>query len=256
MTDAAVFRRETLEAHDFLGGKLTIRQPRDGFRSGVDAVYLAAAAPAKSGETVLDLGGGAGVASFCLASRISPLSLHILELQPAYAELAKDNAEELSVALTVHRGNVSDPPGSLRALTVDGVIANPPYFRDGSALAPDATDKETAHLESAPLADWIDCALRRLKPAGWLTMIQRAERLPEMLAALNGRAGDIKVKPIAGRIGRPATRVIVKARKGARTPFSLCAPLIEHKGAEHVQDGDDYSAEATAILRHGAALDF
>lgn len=256
MTGAALFRRDTLEAHDFLGGKLTVRQPREGFRSGVDAVYLAAAAPAAPGETVLDLGGGAGVASFCLASRISPLSLHILELQPAYADLAERNAAELSMAITVHRGNVSDPPGSLRALTVDGVIANPPYFREGSGLAPEAAAKEAAHLETAPLGDWIDCALRRLRPGGWLVMIQRVERLPEMLGALERRAGNVAVKPIAGRIGRPATRVIVKARKGARAPFTLCAPLIEHEGATHTSDHDDYTAEATAILRYGEALDF
>ena len=87
-------------------------------------------------------------------------------------------------------------------------------------------------------------------------MIQRAERLTELLSNLDGRAGDVQVKPISGRMGRPATRVVVKARKGARSPLTLCAPLIEHDGAAHVSDGDDFSAAAKAILRDGAALSF
>lgn len=252
MSETVVFAPEALEAHEFLGGRLSVRQPREGFRSGVDAVFLAAAAPAKPGETVLDLGCGAGVASYCLASRIGQLHLHGLEMQADYAELAQRNAG--GVDFTIHRGNVSNPPASLRALSVDGVIANPPYYREGSA--PDAGAKQTAHLETAPLADWVDCALRRLKPTGWFAMIQRAERLPDILAALAGRAGDIRVKPLAGRVGRPASRVIVKARKGSRAPFALCAPLIEHAGGEHLRDGDDFTKEATAILRHGGALDF
>lgn len=248
------FASESLTEHGFLGGMVRVKQPRDGFRSGVDAVYLAAAAPALAGETVLDLGTGAGVAALCLSKRVAGLSLHGLELQPAYAALAAENGAEADVRLTVHCGDVSTPPAALRALSFDGVIANPPYYRPGAGLVSET--KETAHHESVPLAIWTDCALRRLNPGGWLVMIQRAERLAEILAGLEGRAGDIRIMPVAGRIGRPATRVIVKARKGVRAPLTLCAPLIEHDGAEHVKDGDDFSAVAKAVLRDGAGLDF
>lgn len=256
MSAAPSFAPEALDTHEFLGGRLRLRQPRRGFRSGIDAVFLAAAAPAKAGETVLELGGGAGVASFCLASRVDGLALHALELQPVYADLAEQNAKTARIDLTMHRGNVSAPPASLRRVSVDGVMANPPYYREGSASAPESEAKDVAHVETAPLADWIDCALRRLRPGGWLAMIQRAERMGELLAGLEGRAGDIRVKPLAGRAGRAASRIIVTARKGARGPLVLCAPLIEHEGPAHLRDGDDYTREAQAILRHGAALEF
>jgi len=248
------FASTSLTEHGFLGGLVHVKQPRDGYRSGVDAVYLAAAAPAIKGETILDLGIGAGVASLCLNARVPGLALHGLELHPAYASLAELNGSDARISLTVHRGDVSDPPPNLRAMSFDGVIANPPYFRAGAGIVSEA--KETAHRETVPLSVWVDCALRRLAPGGWLVMIQRAERLPELLVELEGRAGDIRVKPIAGRVGRPATRVVVKARKGARAPLTLCAPLIEHDGTEHLKDGDDYSSVAKAILRDGATLDF
>ena len=55
----------------FLGGRLTIAQPKDGFRAGHDAVLLAAAVPARTGETILELGSGSGIASLCLAARVA-----------------------------------------------------------------------------------------------------------------------------------------------------------------------------------------
>ena len=249
------FAPETLTEHGFLGGQVHVFQPREGYRSGVDAVYLAAAAPAVSGESVLDLGAGAGVASFCLGARVAGVRLHALEIQKSYALLAERNATATGIALSVYHGDVSNPPTVVKALSVDGVIANPPYFRIGEGRASDA--KGAAHSETVPLSVWIDCALRRLVPGGWVVMIQRAERLAELLSALQGRAGDIHIKPIAGRSERAATRVIVKARKGAKGKLTLCAPLIEHDGAQHRADGDDdYSPAAKAVLRDGAALDF
>ena len=53
----------------FLGGRITVWQPRTGFRSGMDAVFLAAAVPARAGDTVLDLGCGAGAAARCQLSQ-------------------------------------------------------------------------------------------------------------------------------------------------------------------------------------------
>ena len=38
----------------FLGGRLLVRQPRHGFRSGTEALLLAGAVPARAGESALD----------------------------------------------------------------------------------------------------------------------------------------------------------------------------------------------------------
>ncbi len=83
----------------------------------------------------------------------------------------------------------------------------------------------------------------------------RAEGLPEILTALAGRAAGV-VLPLAARPGRDAKRVIVRARKGGRSPFRLAAPLVLHAGAAHLADGDDHTPQARAILREAAALDF
>ena len=85
-------------------------------------------------------------------------------------------------------------------------------------------------------------------------MIHRMERLPELLAAFAGTAGAIEVLPVAAREGRPAGRVLVRARKGSGAPFTLFPPLIIHSGASHVRDGDDHTDIARGILREANAI--
>lgn len=236
----------------FLGGRLLLRQPRAGDRAGMDAVLLAAACPARPGEAVLELGCGSGAAILCLGSRVPRLRLTGLERQPEVAELARENAAANGIALTVMTGDLAGMPAALRGASFDQVIANPPYFTAGTPPA-DARRGAARH-EATPLALWIDAALRRLRPGGRLTLIQRADRLAGVLATLGGRAGDIAILPVAPRAGRPAGRVIVGARKGARAPLRLLAPLLLHAAPAHLRDGEDLTPEAQAILRGCGSL--
>lgn len=237
----------------FLGGRVRLRQPRDGYRAATDPVFLAAAAPARRGETVLDLGCGAGAALFCLGMRVPGLRLAGLEVQPLYAGLARENAALNGLEAEILEGDLRDRPPALAGRAFDHVICNPPWYAQGSGAR--NTGRDTAHRETgARLDDFVDYALRRLRPKGRLTLIQRAERLDDILTALRGRAGDIRILPLAARDGRPARRVLVGALKGSRAPLSLLSPLVVHDGPAHTADGDDFSAAARAVLRDAQAL--
>ncbi len=237
----------------FLGGRLRLAQPRLGYRAAADPVLLAAACPAQAGQSVLELGCGVGVASFCLGCRVAGLRLHGLERQADYADLARQNAATTGIGFDVHVGDLRAMPAPLR-VPFDHVIANPPYFAPADGTAASDAGREAAQREETPLADWIVAARKRLHPGGWLTLIQLADRLPDALRALDG-FGAIAVLPLAPRPGRAATRVILRARKGARAPFRLLAPLILHDGPAHDGDRDNYAPAARAILRDGAGLD-
>jgi len=235
----------------FLGGRLRLAQV-PGYRAGADPVFLAAAVPAAPGESVLELGCGAGTALFCLGARVGGLRLVGLERDAEAAALAQANAEANGIAAGIVTGDVAAMPDTLRAMSFDHVMMNPPFFRSGSASG-DAARRDARH-EDTPLGLWLDAGLKRLRSGGSLAIIQRAERVPELLSGLGGRAGALALRPLAPRAGREAKLVLLTARKGARTPFRLLPPFVLHAGDSHLSDGDDSTPEAAAILRDAGAF--
>lgn len=240
----------------FLGGRLMIWQPRQGYRAGVDPVLLAASVPARAGQSVLELGCGVGVASLCLAARVPGLVLTGVEIQADYAALARRNAAAAGVALEVVTADLAALPADLRQRRFDHVIANPPYFlRDQSTPATDA-GREVALGEGTLLSDWVEVAARRVVDGGFVTVIQRAERLPELIALMVARLGSVEVLPLTPRRGRGAQLVLIRGRKGGRAAFRLCDSVLMHAGVAHDADRDSYTPLISAVLRDGAALPF
>lgn len=245
-----------LSADKFLGGRLVLRQPRKGYRAGADPVLLAAAVLARPGESLLDLGCGAGTAALCAGARVPGLRLAGLERQPAYAELARRNARENGLEMTVTCGDLSVMPEALRQQQFHHVIANPPYFRRDASVRARADDREGALGEETPLALWVDAAARRCRPGGTVTFIHRAERLPDLMTAFAARLGSLELKPLVPRAGRESQLVLLRGRKGGRAAFRLHAGLLLHEGEAHSELGSDYTDEASRIMRAAAPLEF
>jgi tRNA1(Val) A37 N6-methylase TrmN6 len=244
----------TLDA--FIGGKVTVYQPRFGYRAGVDPVLLAGAVPAKSGQSVLELGCGVGVASLCLIARVPGLSVTGLEIQANYAALAAKNAKLNKAPLTICTADLADLPADLNQMSFDHVIANPPYFERGKSVAAVDAGRETALGESTPLDTWVKAAAKRLAPKGIATFIHRAERLPDLLTSFNGRLGSIQVLPLVARTGRDAKLIIVRGKKGGKAAFRMHDSVVMHRGDHHETDAGDYTKAIDLCLVHGQALAF
>ena len=238
----------------FLGGRLRLAQPKTGYRAGIDPVLLAAACPAQRGQEVLELGCGVGVASLCLWRRVPGLELHGVEILHDYAQMARENAARNGLEFDVRQGDVSVRPTPFYDRSFHHVIMNPPYFAaDASSISPEA-GRASGRSEQVALSHWVDMAAKRLRPKGYLTAIQRAERLPDLLMALDGRLGSVVVQPLAPRAGRTAHLILLQARKSGRAAFQLLSAQNLHSGAEHVQGHPDYAPEVSAMLRDGAAF--
>ncbi|MCR9124547.1 MAG: methyltransferase [Rhodobacteraceae bacterium] len=242
-----------LSCDGFLGGRLRLWQPRLGYRAGVDPILLAAAVPARPGQSVLDLGCGAGAVALALGTRVRALDLHGVEKQPLYAGLAQRNAAENGVALTIWQADIAALPAGLRQRGFDHVCINPPYFDPAARSPARDTGREAARAEDTALLQWTATAGRRLKPGGHLHMVHRCDRLPDLLAAVSS-LGATEVLPLAARTGRAPHLVLLRVRKGSRAPFRLWPPLVMHAGARHLHDGDDYAPQIRAVLRDAAPL--
>jgi tRNA1(Val) A37 N6-methylase TrmN6 len=235
-----------------LGGRLRLRQPTSGYRVAIDPIFLAAAVPAGPSDAVLDVGCGVGAAALCLAARVPGCRVTGVEVQRDLVRLAGDNIvlNELSAQISVMQGDLLNLPPRLAPGAFDHVMANPPFLEAASATAPPNPGKATANVEgSANLAAWVRIALAMVRAKGSLTFIHRADRLDSLLAHLAGKAGEITLYPLWPGGGKPAKRVIVRARKQVATPTRLLAGMVLHEA-----DGR-FTASADAVLRDAAGLE-
>jgi tRNA1(Val) A37 N6-methylase TrmN6 len=237
-----------------LGGRLVLRQPLRGHRVGHDAILLAAATSAQSGEHAVDLGSGVGGAGLALARRITGVAVTLVEIDPVLTALAAGNAErndlsdrvramcldvELSAADFAAAGLV---PGSAAC-----VLMNPP-FNVSQQPSPDQARRLAHAASETTLELWLRAAARLLRADGVVTLIWRADGLAEVLAALNKDFGAITVLPLHPKPGAAAIRVLVRASKGNRAPLALLPGFL-------LADADGKpSAAAEAVLRKGEAL--
>jgi tRNA1(Val) A37 N6-methylase TrmN6 len=216
----------------FLGGQLCLRQPRSGHRAGHDAMLLAAATPARSGDRVVDFGAGIGAAGLAVAKRVPGIELVMVELDAVLVGLARGNAASNAVAADVVVLDVTSAADAfaaagLTADSVDVVLMNPP-FNDPARhrVSPDKA-RETAHVaKPATLESWVHAARRILKSGGVLTLIWRADGLAEVLAALDRGFGSLAILPVHGDAKTPAIRVLIRAIKGGRAPIQIHAALM------------------------------
>lgn len=231
-----------------LGGRVRLLQPARGYRVAVDAVLLAAAVEARTGERVLDLGAGVGSVSLCLAARVPGCVVVGIELQPELATLARRNAAlngvEDRVQIRVH-DIATALPADLGLF--DHVATNPPYLAAAVADHSPNRSKALATVESsADLARWLEVATAALKPAGTLLAIHRSDRLEEIVGHLVLLGlGDIAVKRLP-----PAARVLVRARRSEEPHRKEAEPFTLHR-----PDGG-YTDDAEAVLRHAQPLAF
>ena len=250
MTGEVMDTGETTE-DTLLDGRVRFRQPRSGYRAAIDTVLLAAAVPARAGERVADLGAGAGGASLALLARLSGVHVTGLEADAGMAALYDANGalNGFGDAMAAVIGNIAAPPAAIADGAFDHVMMNPPYQDKASGnVSPNAAKRRANAETDAGLDAWVGGAQRALKAKGYLTLVHRADRLDDIIAALAPGFGGITVFPLWPAEGVPAKRVIVRARKGVRTPAALLAGLVLHEG-----DGG-YTPAADAVLRGRAAL--
>jgi len=229
-----------------LRGRLTLWQPRAGYRFSIDPLLLVDFVRPPYGR-VVDFCAGCGVVGLGLLSRDDAATATLVELQPRLAELARRNAEDNGMGA---RATVAH--GDLRAALPDGgaafdvAVANPPYRTlDEGPASPDEEVAIAQHELRVGAGD-VAAAMRRvLVPGGRAALVYPAARVAHLLSALDA-AGlrPLRARFVHPRAGEPANRVLVEAVKGARGALVVEPPLV-------VRDDAGYTAEAARLLGDG-----
>jgi tRNA1(Val) A37 N6-methylase TrmN6 len=235
----------------FLGGAVTVVQPVQGYRAGLDAVLLAAAIDAGRGQVIAEAGSGAGAALLCAARRLEMAKFTGFERDSEMVELAREgvglNGFDSRVMISVADVSLRE---AVAENAFDQSFCNPPFFDPGSVRRP-APGRQAAYLAKTPLKDWVLFVHHITRPGGSMTLIHRAAALADLLELLNRYAGEIEVMPVRPAPGAPAHRVLVRGRKGLRK-----GPVTLYEGLTlHVVEGGPSTPRADAVLA-GGALDW
>lgn len=229
-----------------LGGRVQYSQARDGYRTGLEPVLLAAACPARPGERVLDLGTGAGAALLCLAARVPQLTGLGIELDPATAEIARRNLVANGwTNLEIKQGDVSE---GVTESVFDHAITNPPWHDPAATPPPGAERRRAKQGTPGLIATWAAVAARALRPRGTLTLIVPAALFAETCVALAvAGLGAPALFPLWPREGEAARLILMQARQHARGPARILPG-----GVLHAERG--WTAWADSVLRHAEPI--
>lgn len=243
----------------FLGGQVTLVQPLKGHRAGLDAALLQAVVPADASGHAVDLGSGVGTVAFCVAARALGLTVAGVEREADLVACARaalqhpgnrsfaDHVRFVEADVTVRR-EAREAVG-LADGCADWVLMNPPFDLEGKVRASPDSGRRGAHVAAADtIGSWCRAAAGLLLPGGRLGLIHRAPALADVLRALAGRFGDVRIVPVQPRADAPATRVLVRATKGSRGGLQIAPPLVLHEA-----DGA-WTQPADAILRGRAGM--
>lgn len=233
-----------------LGGRVRLRQPAKGYRAGLDAALLAAAAGAKAGERVIDIGCGPGGVLLQGAARSPGATWVGVERDPQSASLARMNLALNGIEDTteIRIANVAHGFKALGLEPFDLALCNPPFFDDPERMRTPHSTRIGAYMADDGLEAWTGFLTNAVREGGRVVVIHRADRLADLLTLLGGKFGSFAVRPVHPFADTPAKRVLVRAVKTGRAPLRLLPPLVLHdRGAGH-------TAAAEAILRGDAEL--
>ena len=238
-----------LTEDDFLGGLVTLKQPKKGYRISSDTVFLSATLKIKPGEKLLDVGAGSGGILSCFEARnkaIEDIGLFGIEIQNDLLELARSNTANAHY----FEGDIMEDVDGCEPNSFHHVVSNPPYYENGKMSASPYETKAIAHGKDMDhLSLWVERCLRMVRPKGYISLVHRADRLDDILTALKSKAGSIIIYPMFPKQGKEANRVIIRAQKCGKGLLSLKSGMIVHKS-----DGN-YTEIAENILRHAHFLD-
>ncbi len=243
----------------FHRGRFHVVQPRAGHRAGMDALVLAALVPTGFAGRVVDLGAGAGAAGLAVLSRCPQARAVLVEREPPMVEAARltlalpQNAviaarAELLAADVELAGRARQAAG-LGNNSFDFAIMNPPFNEPRDRASADVL-RRTAHvMNDETIPAWTRTAAAIVRPGGAVGIIARPQSLPDILAALEGRAGGAEIVPVHPRPDADAIRVLVRARFGSRARLSLKPPLVLHGST-----GNALSPRADLIVNGEASV--
>ena len=200
------------------------------FKLGTDSVLLADFVNIGSRRKGIDLGCGSGVLPLLLMSKSERLHMTGLEINPEAAKTAEANLEanKLAERGSIVTGDIRLCKELFKSGEFDLVVANPPYFAEGSGKQSTDEAKAAARTETmCTLGEVCRAAAYLCRTGGVFCLVHRAERLCDVLCILRESGLEPKrLRTVAHDASKEPSLILVEARRGGGSGMKLLPPLF------------------------------
>jgi tRNA1Val (adenine37-N6)-methyltransferase len=239
--------------HDaLLRGRLLLKQPREGYRTNVDALLLAHFAKAKKqADFALDLGSGVGAVGLALMHLDAVAQVTFADMDAAALAFAAENAAHNGFAsrASVLEVDVRSRWPTAHAHRFDLVVCNPPYAIAGATRPPKIPSVARARVGDDDTLEGFARATRQaLGAASRACFVYPTRELDRLFRSLRRAGLEPKRMRLVHGTPRAEARVALVECKPARAGGLIVeAPLVE-------TDGEGRSTpELTTIVDGGSA---
>ena len=218
-----------LTKNKILDGTVTLYQPKQGFRIGIDSVLLASSV--NKYTKCIEFGTGSGIILVYLSKKFPDSKILGIEKNIDLVNLAKKNLKEnkiTQISAEVVQNDLDDNFFLKKYNNgCDRVIMNPPYFSPDKVLISKNSSKVSSRYEY-DISKWFLAAYKKLKPRGYLNFIFRSESLDLILSILYPKWGEIKIYPLWPKKNIKSKLMIVQAKKDVKAGVQILPGLVLH----------------------------
>lgn len=214
-------------------GDIQIFQPKNGFRFGVDSVYLAWFSQVSVNKRIIDIGSGSGVISALLAKLKNVKSIDALEMQPIMFNCLQRTVDVCQIQNNVKLLNL-DIRSYRPDFQYDGAVCNPPYRDPSSGRVPEDETELNARFTTTMTADDIFSFCRSfLKFGAPLFLSYDADMMPVLFESAHKYNFEAKrLMPVCPDVNIKPKVILMEFRKGAKRELSFESPLYQKINGE------------------------
>lgn len=225
-----ILLKENERIDDLEFKNLKIIQNKNGFCFGIDSILLTDfAKEMKPKSKVIDLGTGTGIIPILLSKKTKSCNFIGCEIQKEVALMAERSVKinNLENQIEIENIDILDLKNKFKKGYFDVVTTNPPYKKINTGLQ--NLNKElliSRHEVTASLEDFIDISAFLLKDFGEFYMVNRPDRLVDILCIMrNKKIEPKKIRFVYPNKEKDSDLVLIECTLNGKSGVKVMKPL-------------------------------
>ena len=228
ISDIRLLEGERVDDLQYNGMKII--QKTNAFRFGTDAVLLSDFALIRKNDRVADFGTGTGAIALLIAAHHENAQVDAIEIQEDMAEMAERSVRMNKIAerIRIHAMDLRCAAEKLGYGKFDQVVCNPPYSKEGAALASVSLNKRLSrHEGDTTIGEICFSAASLLKTGGRFSVVFPAQRAFEMMCEMKkANLAPKRVRCVQGTKNHAPRLILIDSVKNGGEQLHWLPPLI------------------------------